>query len=67
MYFINGESNRDVLTMAGGGRVGINIPTLLGTKTPPDLFSIFPQYFDGVLIYDGVDYIDKTNQAYNSF
>ena len=66
MYFVNGESNRDVLTLAGGGRVGINVPTLLGTKTPPDLFSIFPQYFDGVLVYDGPGYTDRISESYNS-
>jgi hypothetical protein len=52
--------------MAAGGRVGINLPTLLDINTPPDLFSIFPQYFDSVLFYDGADYIDRTETAYTS-
>ena len=66
MYFQNGKSMRDILTLAAWGRVGFNIPTLLGTKTPPDGFSIFPQYFDYVARYDGNTYYDYTSRAYVS-
>ncbi len=66
LYFANGNSKRDVLTLAAGGRVGVNIPTLLGMKTPPDLFSIYPQYFDYVARYDGATYYDYTTEAYIS-
>ena len=66
MYFQNGKSMRDILTMAAWGRIGFNIPTLLGTKTPPDGFSIYPQYFDYIARYDGSTYYDYTSKAYIS-
>lgn len=39
---------------------------MLGTKTPPDGFSIYPQYFDYVARYDGNTYDDYTSKAYTS-
>lgn len=54
--------------MGAGGRIGFNIPTLLGTTTSPDGFSIYPQYFDSLLRYDDAtsSYIDYTADAYLS-
>lgn len=65
--FANGNTDRDVLTMSAGGRIGINQPTLLnGFLTPLDGFSIYPQYFDYVVRYDGATYYDNTVEAYSS-
>ncbi len=65
-YFMNGRSERDILTLGAWGRIGFNIPTLLWSKTPPDGFSIYPQYFDSVLRYDGDTYYDLSEAAYSS-
>ncbi|MCX6823706.1 MAG: hypothetical protein NT085_01070 [candidate division SR1 bacterium] len=66
LYFANGNSKRDVITISAAGRVGINNPTLLGSTTPLDAFTLYPQYFDYAARYDGDTYYDETANAYTS-
>lgn len=68
MYFANGNSKRDILTMSAAGRVGINVPTdLVGfSNTPLDAFTLYPQYFDHAARYDGNTYYNNTVDAYTS-
>lgn len=68
MYFANGNSKRDILTMSAAGRVGVNVPTdLVGfSNTPLDAFTLYPQYFDYAVRYDGDTYYNNTVDAYTS-